>query len=156
MDILIYNNNNNNNNNNNSLYCNNLKTLKILFFIIIITTKKTQMSFPLYDILLKDCTSNQLIKIDLTIEQKKELISMIALIDEKGHQNIFTIIRIHGLKTNSGEIFDVPYDGQKNVHDIKFNLDKLPLIVKHMIYQFVKIHIHEMKYEFERREVEKI
>jgi hypothetical protein len=114
------------------------------------------MSFPLYDILLKDCTNNQVIKTDLTFEQKKDLISMISLIDAKGHQNIFTIIRIHGLKTNSGEIFDVPYDGKKNVHDIKFNLDKLPIIVKHMIYQFVKIHIYEMNYELKRREVEKI
>ena len=96
------------------------------------------MSFPLYDILLKESTND-----DLSLEQKKELTDIIPSIDNKGHQNIFTIIRMHGLKTNSGNIFDIPYDGKKIVRDIKFNVDKLPNVVKQMLYRFVKIHIEK-------------
>lgn len=103
------------------------------------------MAFPLYDILIKDS-----IDADLLPDQKKELVMLIPELDDKGHKNIFTIIRVHGLKTNSGEIFDVPYNGQKLNHQVKFNLDKLPNIVKQMIYKFVHIHDKKMKEEKER------
>jgi hypothetical protein len=102
------------------------------------------MSFPLYDVLVKDCTND-----DLTIEQKKEIIEMIPKMDAKGHQNIFTLIRTHGLKNNSKNIFDLPYEGQKinNQQDVNFNLDKLPNIVKQMVYKFVCMNIKTLKEE---------
>lgn len=103
------------------------------------------MSFPLYDILIKESHD-----IDLSLDQKKELMGLIPQLDDKGHQNIFTIIRIHGLKNSSGGIFDIPYDGQRNLGDVKFNLEKLPNIVKQMIYRFVKIHIDKLKEEQDR------
>ena len=86
------------------------------------------MAFPLYDVLVKD-----LIDEDLSIDNKKELMELIPTIDDKGHQNIFALIRMYGLKTNSGQIFEIPYDGQKTNKQVKFTLDKLPNIIKQMI-----------------------
>lgn len=90
------------------------------------------MSFPLYDVIYKDC-----IDVDLTLEQKRELINKIPSLDNMAHQNIFTIIRIYGLKHNNTNIFELPYDAKKNNENIKFNLEKLPNIVKQMLYKFV-------------------
>lgn len=100
------------------------------------------MSFPLYDMLHKQCTDD-----DLTIGQKKTLIENISKMNVDGHKNIFTIIRIHGLKNKNGDVFDIPYDGQKTAdsdYNIKFNLDKLPNIVKQMIFKFTIIHTNEV------------
>lgn len=100
-------------------------------------------SFPLYDVLFNQASNN-----DLTTEQKNELMNLIPTLNNKGHQNIFTIIRIYGLKnSSSGNIFDIPYEGKKDSHhgasqnDIKFNLDKLPNKVKQMLFNFVHIHL---------------
>src|SRR5271170_3159304 len=66
------------------------------------------MSFPLYDILLKDVPDRELTK-----EEKIKIISTITTLDQKEQNNIFTIIRIHSLRNNSnGNIFDIPYDGK--------------------------------------------
>ncbi len=102
------------------------------------------MSFPLYDILLKDCNDN-----DLADIQKKEIIPLINSLDDKGHENIFTIIRIHGVLKNKTkeDIFDIPYNGKKIDKQIKFNLSKLPNIVKQMIYKFSQIHKKRMEEE---------
>jgi hypothetical protein len=104
------------------------------------------MSFPLYDILLKDCTNTE-----LSIEQKRELINIIPTLDDKAHQNIFTIIRIYGLKNSSSDIFEIPYEGNKINNDVKFNLDKLPNVLGQMIYRFITIHNQKMKEEKQER-----
>lgn len=103
------------------------------------------MSFPLYEILIKDVKDKELTK-----EEKLKLISIIPTLDQKEHDNIFTLIRIHGLKNNySKNIFDIPYNGQNlNKNDtsqsIKFNVDKLPHIVGQLIFKFLTIHIERM------------
>ena len=104
------------------------------------------MSFPLYDILVKDSPN-----VDLTIEEKKYIVSTIPLLNDEAHKNIFTIIRLHGLKNSSSKVFDIPYSGQKINNDIRFTISKLPNIVKQMIYRFVCIHV-KTKEEDERTE----
>ncbi|MDD4931684.1 MAG: hypothetical protein PHG66_06095 [Candidatus Colwellbacteria bacterium] len=106
------------------------------------------MSFPLYDVLIKDVSDNE-----LTREEKTKLMSIIPTLDQKGQDNMYTLIRVHGLKTKAGgNIFEIPYDGQnvdkmttgKNTRDIKFNIDKLPPTVAQLIYKFAMIHIDTM------------
>lgn len=108
----------------------------------------SKMSFPLYDVLIKDGVSDK----ELTAEEKTKLLSIILTLDQKGQDNMYTLIRVHHLKTHSGEnIFEIPYDGQKvatsngrNVKNIKFNVDKLPPMVAQLIYKFAVIHIKTM------------
>ena len=106
------------------------------------------MSFPLYDVLIKGVSDNE-----LTREEKTKLISIIPTLDQKGRDNMYTLIRVHGLKTNTGgNIFEIPYDGQKvdtivngkHTRDIKFNIDKLPHVVAQLVYKFAMIHIDTM------------
>lgn len=107
------------------------------------------MTFPLYDILLKD-----LVDEDLSLDNKKELIELIHTLDDKCHQNIFSLIRMYGIRANSGNIENlgnIPFDGQTDNKNVKFNLDKLPNIIKQMIYKFIFIHRDKMKEEKEER-----
>lgn len=106
------------------------------------------MSFPLYDVLVKDVPDKELTK-----EEKIKLISIIPTLDQKGHDNMYTLIRVHGLKNNvGGNVFDIPYEGEKinktndkTLKDLNFNIDKLPHIVSQMIYKFAIIHTNTMK-----------
>ena len=104
------------------------------------------MTFPLYDILIKDIVDE-----DLSIDNKKKLIELIPTLNDKEHQHIFALIRVYSLKHNSRQTFDIPYDGQKNNKQVIFNLDKIPNIIKQMIYKFVNIHIDKIKEEEKER-----
>lgn len=110
-------------------------------------------NLPLYDILL---TQVKHLDIDLTIEEKKECCNMITTLDTQGCENIYLLMRVHNIK-DQGDInlFTTPYGGvevtkQASCADLKFNLDNLPITLKHMIYKFCKIHIQKMKEESER------
>lgn len=106
------------------------------------------MSFPLYDVLIKGVSDKELAK-----DEKIKLMSIIPNLDQKGHDNMYTLIRVHGLKTNTGgNVFEIPYDGKKidktvneiSIQDIKFNIDKLPHIVAQLVYKFALIHMETM------------
>jgi hypothetical protein len=93
-------------------------------------------SFPLYDMLIRDCKDA-----DLTTEQKRAITTEIPRMDSTAHTHIFTLIRIHGLKTRgTGDVFDIPYGGEKQERNIRFNLETMPNILKQMIYRFVCVH----------------
>lgn len=100
-------------------------------------------TFPLYDILIKDA-----VDVDLTYEQKKEIIEVIPLLDNTEHENLYAVIRFHTLSTKTNEAFNVPYDGKKistnmysnNTFDVKFDLDKFPNIMKQMVYNFIQLY----------------
>lgn len=106
------------------------------------------MSFPLYDVLIKGVVDQELTK-----DEKNKLMAIVPTLDQKGQDNIFTLIRVHGLKTNTGgNIFEIPYDGQKvdskvnekTTRDIKFNIDRLPNVVSQLVYKFALIHVDTM------------
>jgi hypothetical protein len=99
------------------------------------------MNFPLYDNLIREVENKE-----LTNEQKIDLIRLVNLLDQKGKDIMFTLIRVHGLKMNSGNIFDIPFGGEtintntSHIRDIKFNVVKLPFILSQIIYRFAQIH----------------
>ena len=115
------------------------------------------MSFQLYDVLKKESEN----KNDISESQKKDLITIIEHLDQIGIDNIYILIRVHYSRTNeNGNIFDIPYEGRKNdklvdgkiFQDIKFNIDKLPKILRVIIYNFCKKHKDIMIKEKEREE----
>jgi len=110
------------------------------------------MSFPLYDVLIKEVKDEE-----LTPEEKSKLISLIQSMNQKGHDIIFTLIRVHSLKTNTGKnIFDIPYEGEKEKKggkdNIKFSIDHLPNIVSQIILKFALIHISTMTGDIPKRD----
>lgn len=97
------------------------------------------MSFPLYDILYNSSTTDELSK-----EEKLKCIKHISEMDEKQHQNIFTIIRIYGLrnKDDTPQIFELPYKSiyVNGTQNIKFNLEELPNKLSRMLLNFIEMN----------------
>ncbi len=105
-------------------------------------------SFPLYDILLKDVQKNDT---PLTREEKRDLKKIISKLDQKGHERLFLIIRVHSLRNKEQDnIFDIPYNGKKNENNIEFDIEKMPSVVVQMLYKFVNIHLQTMKEDEEK------
>ena len=75
------------------------------------------------------------------------LVQFIGKTDDKCHENIFTIIRIYGLEHNLGDVFQIPFQGQRlnNKNNIKFDLDKFPNRLKRMLYNFLHIHNEKLQ-----------
>ena len=104
-------------------------------------------NFPLFDILFKNSKQN-----DLTKSKKMELLSTISLLDTKGIEFFFLIIKIYSSDTTS--FLDVPYKGEQienktnnKVSDYKFNLEEFPFHLKQILYAFVKLHLKSMREE---------
>jgi len=101
--------------------------------------------FPLYDNFIKqldeNCKEN-----DLQQEQKEELIKNIKIIDKKGSELIYALLRTYQMH-NSGNMSEIPFDGTKKKENIKFDLENFPFELKHLIYKFVQMHIQTMKEE---------
>ena len=97
------------------------------------------MSFPLYDILAKNLKLEQ-----LTTEEKDKINLSIPKLGIQEHEVIFNLIRVYGLNNTKQEknIFEIPYGGKsvsehEGIHDIKFDINKLPNELVQMIYKFV-------------------
>ncbi len=105
------------------------------------------MSLPLYDVLFNN-TSNK----ELTLEQKSEAIKEIPLLDNKGHEFLFLLIRCYGLRNNiETDIFKIPFDGISINKNMKFDLNKFPSKLQNMIIEFIEKHKQVMKEEEQER-----
>lgn len=95
------------------------------------------MSFPLYSVLLGKSSEEP-----LTAEEKAFVVDRITQMSDKNHENIFTIIRVYGLKhkDDNPQIFELPYGSQKIGSSIKFNLEELPFRLQRMIHEYTSIH----------------
>ncbi len=100
--------------------------------------------FPLYDTLLREVKHDK----DLTSDEKKELLQDITKMDLNGHQMMFVLIRMHFLRNIQGDkSFDAPFDAVQINKDYEFELCKLPIVVRQMIYKFAKMHLIKMEEE---------
>ncbi len=107
------------------------------------------MSLPLYEIIYNQVPIDK----DLSIEEKKECCQMISQLDNQGFNNIYLLMRTHGIKEHGDtNLFDIPYGGTESSSsdtypspkkNLKFNLESLPLVLKQMIYKFCKVHLQK-------------
>ncbi len=106
-------------------------------------------SFPLYDLLLKRC--NKLIEEDsknkdISIEEVREMIDGIQILDKEKMEHVFIIIRIHSLRNEKAKVFDVPFSGERintsqtGEGDIKFDIRNMPPILRRMLLEFVRMN----------------
>lgn len=105
------------------------------------------MSFPLYDTLITSC--------DITTDiDKNKLIKWINQMDQDGHDKIYALIRYHSLK-NENEKFEIlPYHAMSDEGgDLIFDLDRFPIELQNIIFEFSKLHIKHMK---DNQKMEKI
>jgi hypothetical protein len=99
-------------------------------------------SFPLYTQLRKD-----LPKKDLSAKQKGEYISGFQELDEKGSELVYALIRAHQFfeQCEGRSPEGIPYQGTSNRQDVTFDLEDLPIPLKHILSKFVVVHIRSMK-----------
>ena len=98
-------------------------------------------NFPLYDSLIKDLPS-----IDLTDIQKKAFVKRVEKIDKNGHELIYALIRTYQYQnTNNNTQFTLPYNGTFIENDLHFDLEIMPVELKHILFKFASIHLEKMK-----------
>jgi len=105
--------------------------------------------FPLYDNLMK----NTLPKKDLTVKQKEEFLKNITgNVNANGKELIYALIQVYFTQNNIKKIStaDLPYKGNKEdqgkgFYDITWNLLDLPIPLRHILYNFVSMHINTFK-----------
>ena len=100
-------------------------------------------NFPLFDNLQRDINN---ISIDLTNEEKKQFMEKIQLMNTDGFEKIYVIIQMYSIEySTSNTSFSLPYSGTILKDEIRFDLEKLPIKLRHMIYRFINIHTDIMK-----------
>lgn len=98
--------------------------------------------FPLYDSLTKDIPTN-----DLTLANKRLFLKRIEKIDQQAHELVYALIRTYQIDKNDDKNinFTLPYEGSYVESDIHFDLDKLPIHLKNILFKFLSVHVDKMK-----------
>jgi hypothetical protein len=108
------------------------------------------MSFPLYDRL-----SNNVPDKDLTLKQKKYILESVENIDSNGQELLYVLIKHSSLQEKEYCKKLIPYNGNDVIksnycRDITWDLSKFPNKLKHIILNFLKMHLCNMNEEKER------
>lgn len=90
--------------------------------------------FPLYDNLLRltEYENN-----DLSIEQKKKIAEESEALDPLNQEIIYVLIKLFFIDNDVDEKSPLPYEGKRVKGLLKFDIDKLPLRLRHMLYRFI-------------------
>lgn len=102
-------------------------------------------TFPLYDTLYHKVQHANIGDPEITSSQKKAIISFIDSSQEHIHELVYVLIRMYQLQHDSAQSFILPYGGKKTKKGIKFNLNKFPHTLSHIIYQFVLTHTNTLE-----------
>jgi hypothetical protein len=95
------------------------------------------MSFPLYDRLSDNLSNDDLNP--LTNIQKSSFINECKNYSEHEHELIYVLIRIYQTKYDNVNITSLPYQSKCIKKGIKFDFDKFPQYLQHVLYQFMLI-----------------
>ena len=114
----------------------------------------TSTSFPLYDTLITAVQS--LPESEIQIVDKSKLVKWIHSLDQDGKNKVYALIRYYDLnhyhlKTNESEI--LPFGGHFVNNELTFDLNRFPLVLQHILFEFVKLHLKVMK---DSQRIEKI
>lgn len=113
----------------------------------------TSTSFPLYDTLIS--TVQSVPESDMQIVDKNKLIKWIHSLDQDGKNKVYALIRYYDLnhyhcKGNESDF--LPFGGHFVNNELTFDLNRFPIVLQHILLEFVKLHLKVMK---ESQRVEK-
>lgn len=100
------------------------------------------MSFPLYDTILATIQLNPGKEESI---DKNKLLKLIASIDQDGRNKMYALIRFFAINNNANETEIIPFGGHYANDELIFDLDRMPLLLQHILNEFVLIHIKHMK-----------
>ena len=78
-------------------------------------------------------------------EKKESLLKNIALLDEKGCEMLYIIIKYHQLESKPNAFDILPYESKFVSKQLRFDVEKLPNDLKFIISKFVFSHLEEEK-----------
>jgi hypothetical protein len=95
--------------------------------------------FPLYNNIYNDVIQRNLSN-DLTINQKTDIINYIKKTSHRSHELIYTLIRIYQIYNDDLQNnMNYPYNCKKLKSGYKFDLERLPITLKHIINSFIQM-----------------
>ncbi len=95
--------------------------------------------FPLYDQMHSKYNPTK----EISEEDKIFFTQNVKNLSQLEHEIIFALIRTHQVHNSNSSMLNIlPYNGKNLKKGIKFDLDDLPPILKFIIVEFVKMHLH--------------
>ncbi len=83
--------------------------------------------------------------------QTEYIIKTVSMLDKRGHEILYFLIRMFHNYQNKEITFTPPYQSiVKNMNDVEFNLKDFPNQLQHMILMFVRMHYEYISYEDNR------
>jgi len=95
------------------------------------------MSLPLYDNLLKENINRD--SINLTSDQREEFFDLVKTQNKMNREIMYALIKKHAIESGISSSHPLPYDAKQLKTGIQFSLDKLPNILQHILYGFLKL-----------------
>jgi len=77
----------------------------------------------------------------LTLTQMLELTEKIKSLDEQGCSLVYALIRYYHIYEDKCSAIDVPFNMKKIKNGYRFCIEDLPILLQHLIYRFVNIHL---------------
>jgi hypothetical protein len=100
-------------------------------------------NFPIYETLIKEIKN-----CDLTVKQKNDFMNKIQKLDEVGTEVCYVLIRVFEINHEDvSSTFKLPYNGKFIESDISFDLEKLPIKLRQLLYKFVSMHCEKIEEE---------
>lgn len=107
-------------------------------------------TFPLYESLSKGISNK-----DLPVKSKNDFIRKIQDMDVNGCELIYALIKVyhdkHEKHNDSSSV--IPYDGEYDSMNMKFDMNAFPNELRQLLYKFVKIHEKTVIEDNERQEL---
>lgn len=100
-------------------------------------------TFPLYDTLYNEIKAKNK---DLTSTQKKAFIKKFQQMDVEGKELMYILIKMYSIKNNE-DLYKV----EINNKDYTFDINNLPILLRHMLYIFIQKHIKKIEDEIKRK-----
>lgn len=99
--------------------------------------------FPLFSHLKNELDIEQ---IDiLTPIQMLELTDKIKQLNEQGCSLVYALIRYYHIYEDKCTAIEVPFHMKKIKNGYRFCIEDLPVLLQHLIYRFVEIHLQSQK-----------
>lgn len=99
--------------------------------------------FPLFSHLKNEVNVNEIGPLGLT--QMIELIEKIKGLDEQGCSLVYALIRYYQIYEDKCSAIEVPFNMKKVKSGHRFCIEDLPVLLQHLIYCFVDIHLKSQK-----------
>lgn len=99
--------------------------------------------FPLFSHLKNELNTEAIES--LKLEEKLELIQKIKELDEQGCSLVYALIRYYQIYEDKCSVVDVPFHMKKIKIGYRFCIEELPVLLQHLIFRFVDIHLKSQK-----------